>query len=289
MNESPEQALARPTPTRKAGRFLPNRACKSGMRISILALLSAVALSQAAPVLDVPYVPTPQPVVDRMLQIAKVQANDYVIDVACGDGRMVVSAAKDYGARGLCNDIDPARIGEAKENAKRAGVTDKVEFRQGDLYQVDISKADVLPMYLLESVNLKLRPKILSDAKPGARVVSHAFSMGDWKPDRKESVGGATVYFWVVPARIDGRWQVQQGQDQGSFDLSIQQHYQEFTGQATVNGKSVPVRDGRIQGRDISFSMETQPGELRNFRGRVNGGIIEASGEGGQAWLARRF
>lgn len=255
---------------------------------SAVALMSGIALAQPTVALDVPYVPTPQAVVDRMLQIAEVKPADYVIDVGCGDGRMVVAAAKDYGARGLCNDIDPVRINEAKQNAKQAGVTDKVEFRQGDLFKVDISKADVLPMYLLESINLKLRPKILSEAKPGTRVVSHAFSMGDWKPDLKESVEGRTVYLWVVPAQVDGRWRVQQGQKGDPIDLSLKQDFQEFTGKATINGKAVPIRDGRIRGKEISFTLESEPGQSRTFRGRVNGRAIEAIGDSGQEWLAKR-
>jgi SAM-dependent methyltransferase len=262
--------------------------CRHGALALAAALLSGGVLAQLSPTLDVPYVPTPQNVVDRMLQIAGVKATDYVMDIGCGDGRMVVTAARDYGARGFCNDIDPARITEAKENAKRAGVTDKVEFRQGDLYEVDISKADVLPMYLLESINLKLRPKILSDARPGTRVVSHAFTMGDWKPDMKEAVDGRTIYFWIVPARVDGRWRVQQGKNQDSFDLTIKQAYQEFTGQATMNGQSLPVRDGRIRGTDISFSLEAKPGQVRTYRGRLKGQAIEAIGDSGQAWLAKR-
>jgi len=255
---------------------------------SVATLASTLALAQQPPVLDVPYVPTPQQVVDRMLQMAQVKSTDYVMDVGCGDGRMVVTAARDYGARGFCNDIDPVRINEAKQNAKKAGVMGKVEFRQGDLYEVDISKADVLPMYLLESIDLKLRPKILSNAKPGTRVVSHAFSMGDWQPDMKEMVDGRTVYLWVVPARVDGRWQVQQGQGKPPFALTIKQAYQEFTGQATLNGRSVPVRDGKIQGTEVSFTMETEAGQARTFRGRVNGQSIEAVGESGQSWLAKR-
>lgn len=238
--------------------------------------------------LDVPYVPTPQPVVDRMLQMAGVKSTDLVMDVGCGDGRMVVTAAKQYGAKGFCNDIDPERISEAKRNAKEAGVTDKVKFRQGNLFDVDISQADVLPMYLLESINLKLRPKILATAKPGARVVSHAFTMGDWKPDMTDTVDGRHVFLWIVPARVDGHRQVRQGPGQSDLNLDIKQSYQEFTGKATTNGRSSDIRDGRIRGTEISFTYEPQPGQARTFRGRVNGQLIEASGDAGQPNLARR-
>ncbi|MGE5490076.1 MAG: SAM-dependent methyltransferase [Actinomycetota bacterium] len=238
--------------------------------------------------LDVPYVPTPQPVVDRMLQMAGVKSTDLVMDVGCGDGRMVVTAAKQYGARGFCNDIDPERISEARRNAKEAGVADKVKFRQGNLFDVDISQADVLPMYLLESINLKLRPKILATAKPGARVVSHAFTMGDWKPDMTDTVDGRHVFLWIVPARIDGHRQVRQGPEQTDLNLDIKQSYQEFTGKATINGRSSDIRDGRIRGTEISFTYEPQPGQPQTFRGRVNGQLIEASGDAGQPNLAKR-
>lgn len=259
--------------------------------------LSSIATAQvtqqiatpATPTLDVPYVPTPQSVVDRMLRMAQVKSTDYVIDVGCGDGRIVVSAAKTYGVRGLCNDIDPARVAEAKENARQAGVANKVEVRQGDLYKVDISKADVLPMYLLETINQKLRPKILSDMKPGTRVVSHAFSMGDWKPDLTEEVEGRTIYLWVVPARVTGQWKMQQSQGKGDINLTLKQKYQEFTGEATMDGKAMRVRDGRIRGNEIIFALETKPGESQIFRGRVNGQSIEAIGGQKQAWLAKRL
>lgn len=256
--------------------------------LSIVGFLSGNVLAQNPVSLDVPYVPTPQQVVDRMLQIAGVKPTDLVMDIGCGDGRMVVTAAKEYGARGFCNDIDPVRIAEAKENAQRAGVTDKIEFRQGNLFDVDLSQADVLPMYLLETINLKLRPKILATAKPGARIVSHAFTMGDWKPDLSETVDGRHIHLWIVPARVDGRWQVRQGPGQDSFDLKIKQSFQEFTGEATVKGRSLPVRDGRIRGTEISFTYEPQPGQTRSFRGRVNGQAIETIAGKGQGGLAKR-
>lgn len=157
--------------------------------------------------LDVPYVPTPQIVVDKMLEMASVSGDDYIIDLGSGDGRIPITAAKRYGAEAMGVDLDPARIKEAKANAKVAGVDDKVEFRQQNLFETDISKATVLTMYLLPKVNLQLRPRILSELKPGTRVVSHAFDMGDWKPERTEKVDGRTIYFWTVPSRNGQRAQ----------------------------------------------------------------------------------
>jgi len=155
--------------------------------------------------LDVHYVPTPQTVVDKMLEMADVKEGDYLIDLGSGDGRIPITAAKSFGTRGMGVDLDPVRIQEANENAKRQGVTDKVEFKQQDLFETDISKASVLTMYLLSSINMRLRPRILEEAKPGTRVVSHSFDMGDWKPDKVEKVDGKTVFLWIVPEQKEKR------------------------------------------------------------------------------------
>lgn len=146
----------------------------------------------------VPYVPTSPEVVSAMLKLGEVEKKDLVIDLGCGDGRIVVAAAKEHGAHAIGVDIDPERIKEARENAKQAGVTDLVEFRQGDLFDADISKASVVTLYLLPSVNMKLRPKLWHDLKPGTRVVSHSFDMEDWKPDKVEEVEGTQIFLWVI-------------------------------------------------------------------------------------------
>ena len=181
---------------------------RRNMMLGAAALIAAPAIirradAQTAPTprLDVPFVPTPQQVVDKMLELAKVQKTDYLIDLGSGDGRIPVTAAQKFGVKALGVDINPERIKEANERAKAAGVTDLVEFRQADLFQTDISKANVLTMYLLPSVNMKLRPKILSDMNPGSRIVSHAFDMGDWTPEQKVTVDGRTVYLWIVPPK----------------------------------------------------------------------------------------
>lgn len=148
---------------------------------------------------DVPYVPTPQTVVDEMLKLASVTKNDVVYDLGSGDGRIVITAAKKYGARGIGVDINPERVKEANANAIVAGVTDKVKFLEQDLFETDLKEASVVTLYLLPAVNLKLRPKLWKELKPGTRVVSHSFDMGDWKPEKSVEVNGATLYFWVVP------------------------------------------------------------------------------------------
>lgn len=172
------------------------------LKNSLVALFLMWGLSAAAqkPNLDVPYVPTSQSVVDAMLDLAKIKAGDVHYDLGCGDGRIVISAAK-RGAKATGIDLDPQRIKEANANAVEAGLKDKVTFIEGDLFDFDFTKADVLTLYLLPSVNLKLRPKILKELKPGTRVVSHAFDMGDWEPEKEITVDGSTLYLWTVPER----------------------------------------------------------------------------------------
>ena len=165
------------------------------------ALFCLVLVASTAPAQDVPYVPTPEQVVAGMLQIAKVGPKDVVYDLGSGDGRIVIAAAKQHGSRGVGIDIDPQRITEARENARKAGVTGRVEFREGDLFKADIREATVVTLYLLPRVNLELRPKLLAELKPGTRIVSHGFDMGDWQPAATRKVGTATVYYWVVPER----------------------------------------------------------------------------------------
>jgi SAM-dependent methyltransferase len=169
--------------------------------ITIWATNFAFAQQTATRTPDVPYVPTRQAVVDAMLKLAKVSKNDVVYDLGCGDGRIVITAAKQYGATGTGIDINPERIKEANENAQNANVTDKVKFLQADLFETDFSKASVVTLYLLPSVNMKLRPILLKQLKPGTRIVSHAFNMGDWEPEQKIEVDGSTIYFWTVPPK----------------------------------------------------------------------------------------
>jgi tRNA G37 N-methylase Trm5 len=167
-----------------------------------LIALAALAWAQApARTPDVPFVPTSQELVVAMLKLADVHAGDTVIDLGSGDGRIVITAAKQFGATAIGVDINPERIKEANENARKAGVTDKVKFVQGDLFDADIHNATVVTLYLLPNVNLKLRPKLLKDLKPGTRVVSHSFDMDDWKPDKELEVNGSRLYLWMIPKK----------------------------------------------------------------------------------------
>lgn len=161
-------------------------------------------LAQAAPPTrgpDVIFVPTPNEVVDRMLELAAVTRNDVVYDLGSGDGRIPITAAQRYGARAVGIDIDPQRIRESRENAREAGVEDKVRFIEGDLFEADIREATVVTLYLLTQLNAKLRPKLLKELKPGTRIVSHAFDMGDWEPEQRVYVGATSVFLWRIPAR----------------------------------------------------------------------------------------
>jgi hypothetical protein len=258
--------------------------------LALSALTIVPACSQdAAPALDVPYVPTPQPIVDMMLDMVNLQDGDVVWDLGCGDGRMVITAATRKDIRGVGVDIDPQRIKESKENAKKAGVEDKVDFRVADLFKTDFSDATVLTMYLLETVNRRLRPVILRDLQPGARIVSNTFSMGDWKHDEMKTTEGETfprnIYHWVVPANITGSWKWTMGDESGV--LKIEQNFQEFTGTATMNGESHPVKEGRIKGREISFVIDVPERGDTTHTATADGdqlnGVID-----GKKWSAKR-
>ena len=166
--------------------------------VPILLVAALAAAGQQRPT-DVPYLPTSDAVVDAMLKLAQVKNDDLVYDLGCGDGRIVIAAAKNFGARGVGIDIDPERIREAMENAEKAGVQNRVRFLEKDLFAADIRDADVVTLYLLSSVNLKLRSKLLQELRPGTRVVSNTFDMGDWKPDKEVTVDGRRVMLWTVP------------------------------------------------------------------------------------------
>ncbi len=245
------------------------------------------------PNLDVHFVPTPQEVVDRLLTMAKVTKDDFVIDLGSGDGRIVITAAQKYGARGMGVDLDPQRIQDANANRKKAGVEDKVEFLQANLFETDLSKATVLTMYLLPRLNIQLRPLLL-DLKPGTRLASHAFDMGEWRPDRHDKVSGRDAYFWIVPAKVSGRWQIDDGQ--AKFEVELTQQYQEIDGVARMGDTTTVLRETSLRGDEIRFVVELQNGERRAFRGKVAGNRIEAlppvSGEGGAvpvpAWKGSR-
>ena len=234
----------------------------------------------AQPKLDAPNVATDLEVVDAMLALAEVRPGDFVVDLGSGDGRILIAAARSHGARGLGVDIDPARIAEAQANARAAGVSGLVAFRRQDLFETPLAEADVLTLYLTQEVNLRLRPRILSQMRPGTRVVSHDFHMGDWRWDQRRLVGTATVYLWIVPARVAGNWTL--SASGRSVPLVIEQSDQNFTGTAG----DARIEQGRLTGDRIRFLANLGEGR-QVFEGRVAGNRIEPI-EPGAGWRAAR-
>jgi SAM-dependent methyltransferase len=253
-----------------------------------LFILFAAALAHAQPAKefqpevgqagkDVVWVPTPQALVDKMLDMAKVTPKDYVIDLGSGDGRTVITAAK-RGSKALGIEYNPEMVELSKRNAAKEGVSDKASFMKADLFETDFSQAQVITMFLLPSINIKLRPKILN-LKPGTRIVSNTFDMEDWKPDEDATVENCTnwctAHLWIVPAKVEGTWKTGQG------DLTIKQSFQNITG-TLKNGSAVTPINGKLHGSQITFtSGSTQ------YTGNVNGNSIEGTA-GGAKWTATR-
>jgi hypothetical protein len=237
---------------------------------------------------DTPYVQTPQNVVDSMLEIAKVSASDYVIDLGSGDGRMVITAAKKYGARGFGVDLDRRLVALANNNARKAGVADRAVFYQRDLHETDVSAASVMSIYLLPEVNLMIRGRLLATLKPGTRIVSHDYGMGDWAPDYLTELAapGKTVgigerskiYYWVVPGRAAGRWRwrLALGGKPVEFDLAIQQNFQVLEGMLNAGGRSARIEKGRLAGEKVDFAAAVD-GRRYEFSGRIVRNTIEGT------------
>ncbi len=242
---------------------------------------------------DVHFVPTDTTKVREMLGAAKVSASDVVYDLGCGDGRFVITAVKQYKAkRGVCVDIDPARIKESRSNADTAGVIDKIQFVEGDLFQQDLSKASVITLYLLPSLNVKLRPKLFEELRPGTRVVSNAFDMGDWKADRTLNVKTFSgmqsyAYLWIIPADVSGQWRLTaQGGGAKEYTLDVKQKYQEVSGTATSGGQAAPLSSFSVNGDQVAFTL----GDAQ-YTGTVTGDKASgtAKGKGGSfSWSASR-
>jgi precorrin-6B methylase 2 len=264
-----------------------------------LALIQNTATpTERPPARDVPYAPTPSAVVAKMLAMADVGSEDIVYDLGSGDGRIVIAAVRDFHAqRGVGIDIDPQRIEEANQNAQEAGVTDRVTFREGDIFEEDFSEATVVTLYLLSSVNLRLRPRLLEELSPGTRLVSQTFDMGDWKPDQHEVVNvygwKSNVYFWRIPANVTGTWQVQLDGDNGQQDytLELEQQFQTIAGTLREGSRQVALADGQVAGETVTFTL-TPPGqEAWRFTGTVKENTITGTLKRGDAehpWQAER-
>ena len=247
---------------------------------------------------DVIFVPTPFEVVDQMLAVARVRREDRLFDLGSGDGRIVVTAAKRFGTRGVGIDIDPQRITESRRNADTAGVTRLVEFRQADLFATDLRAASVVTLYLLPQLNVKLRPKLFAELRPGTRVVSHSFDMGDWAADSTFRVGGRAVHYWLMPADVAGTWTLTttEGGAERQHELRLDQRYQQVTGTATTGGRPATLRDGRVRGDSVSLTLAEAGGSAPLvLTGRVEGdrisGVVVGGGAGaarGGSWRATR-
>ena len=254
-------------------------ACARAFACAAGVLLAAQSAAQQG-VGDVVYVPTPQVVVDTMLDFAKVGPGDVLIDLGSGDGRVVVTAAR-RGARASGVDLDRVLLAQARSLAEREGVAERATFREQNLFETDLSQATVVTSYLLPEMNLRLRPKILA-LKPGTRVVAHDYHMGDWLPDRREDIavpekkvgnpGLSYVYYWVVPARIDGVWRGTAGGR--AWELAFRQRHQFFGGVVRSGSETYEFQNGKLVGDELRFSFGRPGAEAREFAGRVVDGVI---------------
>jgi hypothetical protein len=237
---------------------------------------------------DVIWVPTPDEVVDRMLTMAQVGPNDSHMDLGSGDGKIVIAAAK-RGAKALGIEYNPDMVKLAQDNAQKAGVADKANFRRADIFQTDFSQATVITLYLLPALNMKLRPQLLS-MKPGTRVVSHSFTMEDWEADEISTMDGRRAYFWVVPANVMGTWALDAGGQK--TELALEQTFQKINGTVALGAVQGGLREPRLRGAQIGFAYVDDKGVRRDFSGTVNGRQMQGSfrDEKGQEgrWTAAR-
>jgi SAM-dependent methyltransferase len=247
-----------------------------GNAIRALALCAGLAAVPAwAAVLDVPtpYIPSTHLNVDEMLRLAQVQPDDVVYDLGSGDGRVVITAAKDWGARGVGIEIDGKLVAESRASAAREGVAGRVSFREGDVFKADLSDATVVTMYLLTSLVERLQPKLVKELKPGTRIIAHDYGFAGWKPDRVVNVS-KSFYLYVVPARVAGTWRLSaQLPKAREYEIDFEQRYQEIKGGARVAGGFLPAFEARLAGEQISFVLAEDDVAYR-YEGRVVGDSI---------------
>ena len=278
--------------------FLP--AIVSTLVLAVPDGLAGQQTSAPARAPDVHFVPTDTTKVREMLVAAGVDSKDLVYDLGCGDGRIVIMAVKKYGARGVCVDIDPVRIKESRSNADTAGVTKRIEFIRGDLFKQDLSKASVVTLYLLPSLNERLRPKLFKELRPGTRIVSNAFDMGAWKADRTLNIKTFSgiqsyAYLWILPADVSGEWRLEPegGSAAKEYTLDLKQKFQEVSGTASSGGTATPLSSVSVKGDQLSFVLTGGAAEGKGvtFTGRVNGDRASGTAKGndaGWSWTAVR-
>ena len=272
---------------------------------ALLLALPAPAADQH-PHADVPFVPTPPAVVDAMLDLARLRPEDYVIDLGSGDGRIIIAAAKKYGARGFGVEIDKNLVAEANREAQRQGVAERAQFLDENLFVTDLGRATVLTMYLYPRLMLQLRPRLFEQLKPGARIVSHDFDMENWRPDARVTVPvpdkpygppSSEVYLWIIPANAAGSWQWRAGAGAAAadYEVTLSQTFQALEGGATVGGRPGRLENGRMRGDEIRFmltaELDGRPMQ-QEFGGRVSGdaiiGKVRLAGGGELDWKATR-
>lgn len=239
---------------------------------------------------DVIWVPTPDELVERMLRMAQVTPNDFVIDLGSGDGRIAIAAAKKFGARAQGIEYNPDMVALSTKSAQAQGVASRVKFMKADIFESDFGQATVITMYLLPGLNLKLRPKLL-DMKPGTRITSHQFTMDDWEPDETTNMDGRRAYLWIVPAKVQGAWKLSSGAEQ--LDLTLEQRFQKLDGNVRLGPVNAGLRETRLVGDRIQFALVDQAGVRRDYLGRVTGpnameGTVRSEGGGEARWSAAR-
>jgi hypothetical protein len=228
---------------------------------------------------DVIWVPTPDTLVERMLRMAQVTPSDYLIDLGSGDGKIVITAARDFKVRGHGIEYNPDMVDLSRCLAREARVTDMVRFDRGDIFQSDFTRASVITMYLLPGLNMRLRPILFQKMKPGTRIVSHQFTMGDWQADETTHIDGKTVYYWMLPANAGGTWKLawRTERGEGGGELNIDQMFQKIEGKVRFATLEASLREPRLRGDHISFELMDDRGVLRAFSGRIAGDRIEGT------------
>ena len=225
---------------------------------------------------DVMWLPTPEPMVERMLTMAKTTSADVVYDLGSGDGRLPIAAAQKFGANAVGIEYDHDLAALARRNAERAGVARKVTIVEGDIFKEDFTRATVLTLYLLPDLNQQLRPQILA-MKPGTRVVSHAWDMGEWEPDTTQRVGDGEAFMWIVPARVEGRWALRDASGFFTGEVSLVQRFQRVGGTLDLRGNVQPVLGAYVEGDIVGFTFVALDGGVRSVRARVDGGSLAGS------------
>jgi precorrin-6B methylase 2 len=266
----------------------------------LVSVTGCATLADQRPSAGVGYVTTPHEVVNEMLRLAAVTRDDVVYDLGSGDGRIVIAAARTFGARAVGVEIDPKLVRESEQNARTAGVSDRVSFVEKDLFQVDLREATVVTCFLLPGLNEMLAPKLMEEVRPGARIVSHMYEMGEWQPDKTVRVGESTIYLWVRPADVAGTWNINIAGAEAfnPFALFIRQAFQKITGSATLKEGKVGLRDPRVEGERLTFVVAgtTSGHDVRmSFSGTVREnraeGTVQVTGgpyAGTHPWTAQR-